>query len=475
MWTPPWHFAFIAALYNRDFRYLWLAFICSSFGQRMEGLVLGWLVLEMTNSAFLVGLISAVRFLGAFLGPLTGVMADRIDRRRLNIVSLVVMTLVVAALAALVIGRRLEVWHLFAATTLGGIVWAFFQPAQQSLQADILRGHELANGISLTNMAMNMTSVIGPALGGMLLACCRPARRVWDWSETEMVLMLNWPTYAAERLYTATSQGRILISSDYGWSWSLAPFSLPEVTTRSMAMEGAVTGVRWSYVLLLSLFLIQLLCYFAIRPTQRERRSAQASIWQNLRDGMRYAGTDAGVWTALAYAALVNLATLPLQFNLLPVFARDVFSVGAAGLGWLGATMGVGALLGSWLMVAVGTVPRAGSLMLAGTLLWQFLLLIFALTPNYYTALGVLVFLGIAQTVSLTSITILLLGTVNTEMRGRMMGLRSLAVAPLFVGTLLSGVVAESHGAPLATVACAAVGILVVIALAPWVPREIRG
>ena len=170
--APPWRFAFMAALYNRDFRYLWLAFICSGFGQRMEGVVLGWLVLEMTNSAFLVGLISAVRFLGALLGPLTGVMADRVDRRGLNIAGLVVMTLVVATLTALVIGRRLEVWHLFAATTLGGIVWAFFQPAQQSLQADILRGPELANGISLTNMAMNMTSVIGPALGGLLLAPC---------------------------------------------------------------------------------------------------------------------------------------------------------------------------------------------------------------------------------------------------------------------------------------------------------------
>ena len=465
----------MAALYNRDFRYLWLAFICSSFGQRMEGVVLGWLVLEMTNSAFLVGLISAVRFLGALLGPLTGVMADRVDRRGLNIAGLVVMTLVVATLTALVIGRRLEVWHLFAATTLGGIVWAFFQPAQQSLQADILRGPELANGISLTNMAMNMTSVIGPALGGLLLACCRPARRVWDWSEAEMVLMLNWPTYTAERIYTTTRQGRILISRDFGWSWSLAPFSLPEATVRIMSLEGAVTGVRWSYLLLLSLFLIQLLSYIAIRPTPQQRQPAQTSIWQNLRDGMRYAGTDAGVWTSLGYAALVNLATLPLQFNLLPVFARDVFSVGAAGLGWLGATLGVGALLGSWLMVIVGTVPRAGPLMLAGTLLWQCLLLIFALTPNYYVALGVLVFLGIAQTVSLTNITILLLGTVRDEMRGRVMGLRSLAVAPLFVGTLLSGVVAESHGAPLATVACATVGLLVVLALAPWVPRGIRG
>ena len=107
MLIPPWRFAFIAALYNRNFRYLWLAFICSSFGERMEELVLGWLVLEMTNSAFLVGLISALRFLGAFLGSLTGVMADRIDRRRLNIANLIVMNLVVAALTALVIVHRL--------------------------------------------------------------------------------------------------------------------------------------------------------------------------------------------------------------------------------------------------------------------------------------------------------------------------------------------------------------------------------
>jgi MFS family permease len=171
--------ALFAALYNRDFRSLWSSFICSSFVQRMEGMMLGWLVLEMTNSATLVGLIVAVRFLGALLGPLTGVVADRVDRRRLNIAGLVMMNALVAMLTVLVLMRRLEVWHLFAATTLRGILWAFFQPAQQSLQADLLGGRDLANGISLTNMAMNLTSITGPVLGGLLLACCRPALRVW--------------------------------------------------------------------------------------------------------------------------------------------------------------------------------------------------------------------------------------------------------------------------------------------------------
>ena len=136
--APPRRLAFIAALYNRDFRYLWSAYICSSFVQRMDSIVLGWLVLEMTHSAFLVGLIGAVRFLGAMLGPWTGVVADRMDRRRLGLIALPMISAVVASLTILVAVRQLEVWHLFAATIVRGVVQAFFQPAQQSLQADLL-------------------------------------------------------------------------------------------------------------------------------------------------------------------------------------------------------------------------------------------------------------------------------------------------------------------------------------------------
>ncbi|MEE8304552.1 MAG: MFS transporter [Candidatus Tectomicrobia bacterium] len=467
--------ALFAALYNRDFRYLWSSFICSSFVQRMEGMMLGWLVLEMTNSATLVGLIAAVRFLGALLGPLTGVVADRVDRRRLNIAGLVMLNALVAILTVLVLMRRLEVWHLFAATTLRGILWAFFQPAQQSLQADILRGRDLANGISLTSMAMNLTSIIGPVLGGLLLACCRPALRIWDWSDGEMVLTLNWPTYDAQRLYATTSVGAVLMSHDLGMSWGAAPFSLPEATARALAFEGAATGVQWVYIALVSLHVIQLLCYIAIRPLSHTRQRAAVSIWQNLRDGTRYVGQDAGLWTALSLAALVNWVSFPLSFTLLPIFARDVFSVGAAGLGVLGAALGVGALFSSWIMVAVGTVQRAGPLMLVGTLVWQCLILVFALTPNYYVALGVLVLIGMSQTMSLTNSSIMLLGTGRSEMRGRIMGLRSLAVAPLFFGSLFSGVAAEHIGAPQTAIICAVIGILVVMGIAPWVPRGTAG
>ena len=174
-------------------------------------------------------------------------------------------------------------------------------------------------------------------------------------------------------------------------------------------------------------------------------------------------------------AALVNWVSFPLSFTLLPIFARDVFSVGAAGLGVLGAALGVGALLSSWFMVAAGTVQRAGPLMLVGTLVWQCLILVFALTPNYYVALGVLVLIGMSQTMSLTNSSIMLLGTGRREMRGRIMGLRSLAVAPLFFGSLFSGVAAEHIGAPQTAIICAVIGILVVMGIAPWVPRGTAG
>jgi MFS family permease len=437
----------------------------------MDSVVLGWLVLEMTQSAFMVGLIGAVRFIGSMLGPWAGVVADRVDRRHLSIVSTLVLGAVITLLAALVALRQLEVWHLFAATLVHGVVQSFSQPAQQSMQADILEPRDLSNGVTLTTMAMNLTAICGPVFGGLLMSCCRPARRVWDWSEADMVLSLNWPTYDPQRLYVTTHQDVVLMSHDHGSSWDVAPFLLPDAIAGPLALEGAATGVQWVYVVMLSLQLAQLTSYLLIRPLAQRQRQGKMSIWRQLRQGLRHSLQDAGLWTPLFLAGLVNLVTFPLQFNLLPVFARDVFSVGAAGLGWLSAALGVGALLGSLVMVIVGPQQRTGTMMLVGTGLWSLFELVFALTPDFYVALGVLVLTGMAQTMCLTNITIMLLSTSTQEMRGRMMGLRALAVAPLFLGSMVTGAAAEAVGAPLTTVICALIGIALTLGVAPWVPQ----
>ncbi|MGE3537457.1 MAG: MFS transporter [Candidatus Tectimicrobiota bacterium] len=465
---------FFGALHNRNFRYLWFAFTAASLAQRMDGIILGWLVLELTDSAFMVGLVGSMRFLGAMLGPLTGVIADRCDRRRLQMTSLLAMTGIVALLLSLALMRRLDVWSLFLATTLWGMVWAIHQPAQQSMQADILSGRELVGGIAMMNTAMNLTSMLGPALGGAILECCGPRSQTWEWSEEAMVLALNTEGYQPGRMYIASDSGQVAASTNQGLSWFPVAFLLPEPVLRTLKAAGAAEGVQWSYAVLLLLQLVQLGNYCAIRFVQRPPHLTQTSLWQNLLAGMRYSCSDPGLWTALALAGLVNLVAFPLQFGLLPVFARDVFSVGAAGLGLLGAALGAGSLLGSILMAYIGSVSRAGRLMLLGTLGWFALLIVFALTPDYELALGVLVLMGIAQTFSLANMTVLLLGTASSDMRGRVMGLRSLAVAPLFLGGTLAGATTASVGAPLTTIGCAVIGLALTLWVAPWVPRRVN-
>ncbi|MBM3225381.1 MAG: MFS transporter [Candidatus Tectomicrobia bacterium] len=340
------------------------------------------------------------------------------------------------------------------------------------MQADILSGRELVNGIALTNTAMNLTSILGPALAGALIECCGPAMQIWEWSEHDMALALNTDTYRGERLYAASDSGQVAMSQDGGLSWAPFALLLPEALLRTLRAAGAAEGVQWSYVTLLGLSLLQVWNYAAMRLVQRPPVASQPSIWKNLLDGLRYSGNHPGLWTALVLAGMVNLVAFPLQFGLLPLFARDVFSVGAAGLGLLGSALGLGSLLGSFLMAYVGAVHRAGRLMLFGTTGWLVFLMVFSLTPDYYFALAILVLMGVAQTFSLTNMTVLLLGTASSEMRGRVMGLRSLAVAPLFLGGTLAGAATTHIGVALTTILCAVIGLVIVLWVAPWIPRR---
>ena len=117
-----------------------------------------------------------------------------------------------------------------------------------------------------------------------------------------------------------------------------------------------------------------------------------------------------------------DFVAFPLQFGLLPVFAREVFHVGAAGLGLLGTALGVGAVLGSVLMAWSGAMHHAASSCSGRRLPAR---LRVCVHPGVPMALGVLVLMGIAaQTVALTNMTVLLLSTTSSAMRGRIMGLR---------------------------------------------------
>lgn len=158
-----------AALRHRAFRLLWTATLLSSTARWADMVVVGWLTLELTNSPMMVGIVAASKMAGYIAAPFMGVIADRMDRRLLLIIA--AGANLVAALAMLLLFALgwLVLWHVIALALISGVTWAIDNPARQALVPDIVGKENLANAIALNAVAVEITVVVGPALGGLLI------------------------------------------------------------------------------------------------------------------------------------------------------------------------------------------------------------------------------------------------------------------------------------------------------------------
>jgi MFS family permease len=163
------------------------------------------------------------------------------------------------------------------------------------------------------------------------------------------------------------------------------------------------------------------------------------SPWRELREGLSYIWHTPLLLAAMAVAALVNLSAFPFTGGLMPFIARDVFQLDQRGLGWLVASFAGGALAGSLLMGAVGGRLQPGRTMLVACVLWYAALFGFVATRQPGLAMGLLAVAGAAQSISMLALSMLLLRQADQRFRGRIMGVRMLAIYPLPVGLLVAG------------------------------------
>ena len=158
------------ALAHRNFRLFFLGQGVSLIGTWMQNVAQGWLVLELTNSPFYVGLVSALGSLGVLLLTIyAGVVVDRTNKHRLVILTQTLSMFPAFALAALVWSRTVAVWHVAALAAFLGIVNAFDIPARQAFIVDLVGKEDLMNAIALNSSAFNAARVIGPAVAGVLI------------------------------------------------------------------------------------------------------------------------------------------------------------------------------------------------------------------------------------------------------------------------------------------------------------------
>ena len=178
----------LGALAHRNFRLFFFGQGVSLIGTWMQSVALGWLVLEITNSPFAVGLNQALRSLGVLVFALyAGVVVDRVDKRRLIVWTQVLQMLEALALALLVWTRTIAPWHVMVLAVGFGIVNAFDIPARQAFLVDLVGRDDLMSAIALNSSMFNAARIVGPAVAGVLIGAAGVA----------MCFFLNGVSYIA--------------------------------------------------------------------------------------------------------------------------------------------------------------------------------------------------------------------------------------------------------------------------------------
>ncbi len=169
------HIHTFSALKYTNFRYLWLGGFFSSAGDWVQQLTLGWYIYELSGSAVMVGALTACRGLMTIVvGPMGGVLSDRMDRRNLMRWNHIFIATVAAAMAALVLSGSALPWHLFVFAALTGAAFALNNPLRQSLIGNTVPRESLGNAIGLFVTVNHLNRSLGPALGGILIALLGP-------------------------------------------------------------------------------------------------------------------------------------------------------------------------------------------------------------------------------------------------------------------------------------------------------------
>jgi MFS family permease len=154
----------------RDYRLLFQGNAVTSIGFWMQQVALGWLVLDLTDSPFYLGLASFARsFPMLVVSPFGGVLADRLDRRFLIISTQVSQLVVTGILAALVFTASVTIWHVLVASLLMGVSMSTHVPARQALIPALVGKHRLANAMALYSLSLNTSRILGPSLAGVVM------------------------------------------------------------------------------------------------------------------------------------------------------------------------------------------------------------------------------------------------------------------------------------------------------------------
>lgn len=395
-----------AALRQRDFRFVWSSEMLHLWAHEMENLVLAWFILSETGSPLQVGLIGATRFAGTLLAPLYGAIVDRFDRRKVQIFARVMSTVLAATLMTLVLTDVFVAWHAFVIVGLGSLAQMLGILANQALSADTVATGQLNNAMGLNRATTDLARISGSLLGGGLMSA----------------LGLGPAYIGVVTLYLAATVAASMISRR------------PRVIAAGANTETAGSG-----------------------------------YYGQIAEGVKYVREHSILAGLLFFAFLIEFTTFPLVNELMTVMGEELFGADETGVGVMRAVASGGALLGALVTGAYPGIANPSRLLLITVIAWHLLTVPLALDMSFGMALPLLFAWGIFAGASFVALMVGLLQMTEVRLRGRVMGLRVLAIYGLPLGLLMGGWLAEEFGARTMITVHGLLGLgLTLVAVAVW-------
>ena len=368
----------------------------------MEALILGWYVLVDTGSVLWLTAFGSLQFLGTLAAPMFGVLGDRVGGRLILCVMRGGYVVLAAAVMTLALAGKLTPYHAFVISAVGGILRPNDLVMRNALIGDTMPVTHYPSALSLSRATSDSARVAGALAGAGLFAALGMG--------------------AAYAVVVA---------------FYLASFVLTFGMARGGPMHAPGGGPDGSRALV-------------------PGAASRWSHWRELKEGLLHVWTTPRLLAALWLAFLVNLSAYPVSGGLLPYVARNVYLVNAQGLGYLVASFSLGALVGSIGMVVSGGPRRPERAMVIYIMAWYLLLLGFGHARSMAAGVLLLVVTGLVQSIAMISMATVLLNAAHERFRGRVMGVRTLAVYGLPLGLMASGVLIARIGyAPTVTLYCA--------------------
>ncbi len=235
----------------------------------------------------------------------------------------------------------------------------------------------------------------------------------------------------------------------------------------------ALIGVTGGYFVILTFQIISIVFMFLLKLPPRRAAAVSRGIARNLVEGFAYVRGNRVILATVVITVLMNLLLFPYM-QMVPVIATETLEVGPGLMGVLMGADGLGAILGSIAIASAGRLRYHGRVYLGGSIIGLFMVLLFSGSQVFPLSMVILFLLGLGTAGFGTMQSTIVVISASEEMRGRALGVISLAIGAGPVGALLIGALAETTSPPMAIAVFAVLGLLTVGAVGMLMP-EIRG